>query len=97
MVLDLFSRKVVGWSMSERIDNRLVVDALEMAIARQLPGPRLLAHSDRGVQYASEHYQRVLSEHALTCSMSRTGNGWDNGPMESFFATRKKELVHHEN
>lgn len=97
VVLDLFSRKVVGWSMSEQIDSRLVVDALEMAVSRQLPGPGLLAHSDRGVQYASEHYQRVLSKHAITCSMSRKGNCWDNAPMESFFATLKKELVHHEN
>jgi transposase InsO family protein len=95
-VVDLFSRKVVGWSMSERIDSRLVVDALEMAVSRQRPGTELVAHSDRGVQYASEHYQRVLSEHGITCSMSRRGDCWDNAPMESFFATLKKELVHHE-
>jgi putative transposase len=95
-VEDLFSRKIVGWSMSERIDSRLVVDALEMAIGRELPGEDLVAHSDRGVQYASEHYQRLLRKHAVTCSMSRKGNCWDNAPMESFFATLKKELVHHE-
>lgn len=95
-VVDLFSRKVVGWSMSERIDSRLVVDALEMAVSRQRPGTELVAHSDRGVPYASEHYQRVLSEHGITCSMSRRGDCWDNAPMESFFATLKKELVHHE-
>lgn len=95
-VEDLYSRKIVGWSMSDRIDSRLVVDALQMAIHRELPGEDLVAHSDRGVQYASEHYQNLLKKHAVTCSMSRKGNCWDNAPMESFFATLKKELVHHE-
>ena len=95
-VEDLFSRKIVGWSMSDRIDSRLVVDALEMAVQRELPGENLVAHSDRGVQYASEHYQNLLRKHDITCSMSRKGNCWDNAPMESFFATLKKELVHHE-
>lgn len=95
-VEDLYSRKIVGWSMSDRIDSRLVVDAFQMAIQRELPGEGLIAHSDRGVQYASEHYQSLLRKHAVTCSMSRKGNCWDNAPMESFFATLKKELVHHE-
>ncbi len=95
-VEDLFTRQIVGWSMSDRIDSRLVVDALEMALARKCPGDNLVAHSDRGVQYASEHYQRLLQTHGITCSMSRKGNCWDNAPMESFFATLKKELVHHE-
>ena len=95
-VLDLWTRKVVGWSMSQRIDSRLVVDALEMAISREFPDAGLVAHSDRGVQYASEHYQGVLTQHDIECSMSRRGNCWDNAPMESFFATLKKELVHHE-
>lgn len=95
-VIDLFTRKVVGWSMSERIDSRLVVDALEMAVSRELPEAGLVAHSDRGVQYASEHYQGVLTQHDIECSMSRKGNCWDNAPAESFFATLKKELVHHE-
>lgn len=95
-VEDLFSRKIVGWSMSDRIDSRLVVDALEMAIQRELPGEGLIAHSDRGVQYASEHYQTLLKKHDITCSMSRKGNCWDNAPMESFFATLKKELVYRE-
>src|SRR5262249_21159879 len=80
--------------MSERIDSRLVVDALEMAVARRLPGAGLVAHSDRGSQYASEHYQRLLASHGITCSMSRRGDCWDNAPMESFFASLKKELVH---
>ena len=95
-VEDLHSRRIVGWSMGERIDSRLVVDALEMAISRRLPGAGLVAHSDRGSQYASEHYQRLLAGHGITCSMSRRANCWDNAPMESFFATLKKELVHDE-
>ena len=95
-VIDLFTRKVVGWSMSERIDSRLVVNALEMAVSRELPEAGLVAHSDRGVQYASEHYQGVLTQHDIECRMSRKGNCWDNAPAESFFATLKKELVHHE-
>jgi len=95
-VEDLYSRQIVGWSMSERITSRLVVDALEMAIMRRLPGEGLVAHSDRGSQYASDHYQRLLERHEITCSMSRRGNCWDNAPMESFFASLKKELVHHE-
>lgn len=95
-VIDLFTRKMVGWSMSERIDSRRVVDALEMAVSRELPDAGLVTHSDRGVQYASEHYQGVLAQHDLECRMSRKGNCWDNAPAESFFATLKKELVHHE-
>jgi putative transposase len=96
VVEDLFTRQIVGWAMSSSMESRLVVDALEMAIQRELPGEGLVAHSDRGVQYASEHYQQLLSKHDITCSMSRKGNCWDNAPMESFFATLKKELVHHE-
>ena len=96
VVEDLFTRKIVGWSMSGSMESRLVVDALEMAVQRELPGDGLVAHSDRGVQYASEHYQELLTKHDITCSMSRKGNCWDNAPMESFFATLKKELVHHE-
>jgi putative transposase len=95
-VEDLFSRRVVGWSMDATMTSRLVVDALEMALARRAVGPGLVAHSDRGSQYASEHYQRRLSEERITCSMSRRGNCWDNAPMESFFASLKKELVHDE-
>ncbi len=95
-VEDLHSRRIVGWSMSERIDSRLVVDALEMALAGRLPGEGLVAHSDRGSQYASEHYRRALAGHGIVCSMSRRANCWDNAPMESFFATLKKELTHGE-
>jgi putative transposase len=93
-VEDLYSRRIVGWSMDDNMESRLVVDALEMAVQRRLPGETLLAHSDRGSQYASEHYQRLLGRHGITCSMSRRADCWDNAPMESFFASLKKELVH---
>jgi transposase InsO family protein len=93
-VEDLHSRQIVGWSMGDRVDSRLVVDALERAVARRLPGEGLVAHSDRGSQYASEHDQRLLAGHGIMCSMSRRANCWDNAPMESFFASLKKELVH---
>src|SRR5204863_317831 len=70
-VEDLYSRRVVGWAMAEHMESRLVVDALAMAVPRRLPDEGLLAHSDRGSQYASEHYQRLLAKHGITCSMSR--------------------------
>jgi transposase InsO family protein len=95
-VEDLFSRAVVGWSMAATMTSRLVVDALAMAVSSRRPGEGVLAHSDRGSQYASEHYQRVLTGEGIVCSMSRRGNCWDNAPMESFFASLKKELVHRE-
>ncbi len=90
-VEDLYSRRIVGRSMGSRIDSRLVVDALEMAIDRRLPGERLVAHSDRGSRYASEHYRGLLAGHGFLCSMSRRGNCWDNAPMESFFVSPKKD------
>jgi transposase InsO family protein len=96
VVEDLFSRMVVGWSMDATMTSRLVVDALGMAVARRLPGEGLLAHSDRGSQYASEHYQLLLGKHGIECSMSGVGQCWDNAPAESFFASLKKELTHHE-
>jgi len=96
VVEDLFSRMVVGWSMSDRMGGGLVAGALEMAVRRRLPGSGLVAHSDRGSQYAGERYQRLLGEEGITCSMSRRANCWDNAPAESFFASLKKELVHHE-
>jgi transposase InsO family protein len=95
-VEDLYSRMAVGWSMADHLESRLVVDALEMAVRRRFPDEGLLAHSDRGSQYASDHYQRLLARHGIACSMSEPGQCWDNAPMESFFATLKKELVHHE-
>ncbi len=97
VVEDLYSRRVVGWSMADHMESRLVVDALEMAVQRRLPGEGLLAHSDRGSQYASDHYQLLLAKHGIECSMSRRANCWDNAPMESFFASLKKELVHDAN
>jgi putative transposase len=93
-VEDLYSRRVVGWSLAEHMESRLVVDALELAVQRRLPDEGLLAHSDRGGQYAGEHYQRLLAKHGITCSMSRRADCWDNAPMESFFASLKKELIH---
>ena len=96
VVEDLFSRRIVGWSMDATMTSRLVVDALDMAVHRRLPGEGLIAHSDRGSQYASEHYQQLLGRHGITCSMSRRANCWDNAPVESFFASLKRELVHDE-
>jgi putative transposase len=93
-VEDLYSRRVVGWSIADHLESRLVVDALELAVQRRLPDEGLLAHSDRGSQYASEHYQLLLAKHGIACSMSRQADCWDNAPMESFFASLKKELVH---
>ncbi len=93
-VEDLYSRRVVGWAMDEHMESRLVVDALAMAVQWRLPGEGLLAHSNRGSQYASEPYQLLLAGHGITCGMSRRADCWDNAPMESFFAALKKELVH---
>jgi transposase InsO family protein len=94
VVEDLFSRKIVGWSMDETMTSRLVVDALRMALSRRCPGEGLLTHSDRGSQYASVHYQELLQRQGITCSMSAVGQCWDNAPTESFFGTLKRELVH---
>ena len=94
VILDLHSRFAVGWAMSARITDDLTLDALDMALARRRPPPGLLHHSDRGSQYASGDYQRILAQHGVVCSMSRRGNCWDNAVAESFFATLKVELVH---
>ena len=93
VVEDLFSRMIVGWSMDTTMESRLVVDALSMALARRRPSAGLLTHSDRGSQYASEHYQRVLREEGIVCSMSEVGQCWDNAPVESFFGRLKCELA----
>ncbi len=93
VVEDLFSRMIVGWSMDVTMESRLVVDALEMAVQRRRPEAGLLAHSDRGSQYASDHYQRVLSAEGIVCSMSGVGQCWDNAPMESFFGRLKCEIA----
>lgn len=94
--MDLFSRKIVGWSMGSTLHARLVVDALRMAIDQRAPAAGLIHHSDRGVQYAAAEFRAVLDEHGFVASMSRTGNCYDNAAKESFFHTLKTELVHHE-
>ncbi len=90
-VLDLYSRRTVGWSMSEQMTAQLVTDALLMAIWRRGAPKQLLHHSDQGSQYTSEQFQRLLSDQGITCSMSRSGDCWDNAAMESFFSTLKLE------
>jgi putative transposase len=92
---DLATREIVGWSMADHLRADLCTDALVMALQRRRPGPGLVHHSDRGVQYASGPYRRVLGRHGIRQSMSRRGNCLDNAPMESFFASLKKERVHH--
>lgn len=95
VLLDLFSRAVVGWAMSSRITRELALDALRMALTRRRPPRGLLHHSDRGSQYASGDYRTLLEEHGLVCSMSRKGDCYDNAPMESFWGMLKSELIHH--
>jgi transposase InsO family protein len=95
VVIDLFSRRVVGHSMSRFIDQALVSDALRSAIGLRRPPSGLLHHTDRGSQYASNAYQDLLREHGMQCSMSRKGNCWDNAVVESFFHTLKTERVYH--
>jgi transposase InsO family protein len=94
VILDLFSRRVLGWALSERLTSPLPLEALRMALARRRPSPGLLHHSDRGTQYVSTAYQGLLARHGIVISMSRRGNCWDNAVAESFFATLKVELVH---
>lgn len=94
-VLDLYSRKIVGWAMRDHMRTELPLAALTMALQQQRPPPGLIHHSDRGSQYASGDYQTALTAANITPSMSRKGNCWDNAPMESFFHTLKTELVHH--
>ena len=93
VVLDLFSRRVVGWSMQSSMTSQLVTDALLMALWRRGKPRELLHHSDQGSQYTSEEFQRLLEAHSITCSMSRQGDVWDNSAMESFFSTLKTERV----
>jgi transposase InsO family protein len=93
VVVDLFSRAVVGWSMSRRIDQKLTLDALESALLRRKPRRGLIAHSDQGTQYAAFDYQKRLGSFGAVCSMSRKGNCWDNAVVESFFGTLKNELL----
>jgi len=94
IVLDLFNREVVGWSLKPRMTADIVTDALTMAWFRRRPAPGLLHHSDRGSQYASQVFQDQLKGYGMTCSMSRKGNCWDNAPTESWFNSFKNERVH---
>ena len=94
VVLDLFNREVVGWSLKPRMTSDIVIDALAMAWFRRKPAPGLIHHSDRGSQYASHAFQAQLKEYGMVCSMSRKGNCWDNAPTESFFNSFKNERVH---
>ena len=91
VVLDLFARRVVGWSMKNAMTADLVTDALVMAIWRRGKPDELMHHSDQGSQYTSEQFQRLMADHGITCSMSRSGNVWDNAAMESFFSSMKTE------
>jgi putative transposase len=93
IVLDLFSRQIVGWAMSNRINRKLVASALLMAIWCRRPKPGLIFHADRGSQYCSGDFQTLLKTHHITCSMSRKGDCWDNAVAESFFASLKTERV----
>jgi putative transposase len=92
-VIDLFSRRVVGWSMKAEMTAQLVTDALMMAIWRRGKPDALLHHSDRGSQYTSEQFQRLMADNGVLCSMSRSGNVWDNAAMESFFSSLKTERI----
>jgi transposase InsO family protein len=91
--MDLYSRKIVGWSMGEKNSTQLIEDALTMAAAQRRNIQGVLLHSDQGVQYASGTYQQQLNQLGIVCSMSRKGNCWDNAPMESFFHSLKTEWV----
>jgi transposase InsO family protein len=93
VIQDLYSRKIVGWAMSETIKSELVCDALKMALQHRRPEPGLLFHSDRGVQYAGEEYQELLSRNKVLCSMSRKGDCWDNACAENFFSRLKSEHI----
>ena len=97
-MLDCFSRRIVGWSMADHMETDLVAGALKMALQQRQPaGEKLLHHSDRGVQYASDDYQQILAGHGITVSMSGRGNCYDNAMMESLWATLKTELIHQQN
>ena len=93
IVIDLFSRRVVGWSVRERLDRRLVLEALERALALRDPQPGLIVHHDRGSQYASDDYRKILDERGYLLSMSRKGDCWDNAVAESFFGSLKTEWI----
>ena len=93
VLLDLYSRKIIGWSMSERLDKRLVLDTLDMALLRRKPKSEVLHHTDQGAVYTADEYREKLSDYRLTASMSRRANCYDNAVAESFFSTLKNELL----
>lgn len=97
VVMDLFSRKVIGWALNNHMREELILEALDMAVSDREIHPDTLLHSDRGVQYRGHDYQLAIKEYGLRCSMSRTGNCWDNAVMESFFSRLKVELIYAEN
>ena len=94
-ILDLFSRRVIGWSMASHLRAELAIDALDMAVLHRKPSKGLIFHSDRGIQYASTDFREKLESYHMVQSMSRKGNCWDNAPAESFFSTLKMEEVYH--
>jgi transposase InsO family protein len=94
VVIDLFSRKIVGWNMSDNMKAQGIAETLQMALGRRKPQAGLVHHSDRGVQYACAMYRQLLEAHQIQCSMSRPGNCYDNAVAESFFGTLKSELLH---
>ena len=96
VIIDLYSRAVIGWAMHKRMKTELVTDALKMALMRRKVRRSLLLHSDQGSQYAAANYRAIVAENGIEYSMSRKGNCWDNAVAESFFHTLKTELVHHE-
>ncbi len=97
VVMDLYSRRIIGWSMSRRINRHLVLDALNMALGQRRPGEGLIHHSDRGVQYLSDDFQALLKVNGITCSMSDKGSCYDNAVVESFFASLKRERTKRRN
>ena len=97
VVMDLFSRKVIGWSLDNHMKEGLILEAFNMALSCRDMGTDILLHSDRGVQYRGHEYQNALKNNGILCSMSRTGNCWDNAVMESFFSRLKVELIYAEN
>ena len=94
VIMDLFSRQIIGWAVDETMTTELIVEAFNMAVERREVAPGLILHSDRGVQYRSGEYQQALADHQITPSMSRKGNCWDNAAMESFFSRLKVELIY---
>ena len=95
LVMDLYSRRIIGWAMADNLERWLAIDALQMALDTRQPPPGLIHHSDRGSQYASDEYQALLTQHQFQVSMSRKGNCYDNAPMESCIGTLKTEQVYH--